>query len=84
MVQQWISFTALTTTLCNPSNTLSIIKKAHQNMHFLRKLKRVGMTSSILRSFYRSGPESTQTSCIIVRYCSCTVTEEQVPKLLVK
>lgn len=61
----------LSNTLIWRDNTCSIIKKAHQRLYFLRKLKRAGLNSNILCSFYRCAVESTLTSCITVWYCSC-------------
>jgi hypothetical protein len=52
------------------------IKKAHQRLYFLKKLKGAGMSTAILKSFYRCGVESILPSCITVWYCS-TVAEKQ-------
>lgn len=48
----------LSNTLTWRYNTCSIIKKAHQCLYFLRKLKRAGLNSNILSSFYRCAVES--------------------------
>ena len=53
------------------------IKKALQQLYFLRMLKGAGMSTSILKSFYRCVVENILTSCITVWYCSCTVAEKQ-------
>ncbi len=53
----------LTNTLTWCINTSRIIKKAHQHLYFLRKLK----------SFHGCVVESTLTPCITVWYASCTV-----------
>ena len=67
----------LTNTLTWQDNTMHTIKKAHQRLYFLRKLKGAGMSTDILKAFYRCVVESILTSCITVWYCSCTVVEKQ-------
>ncbi|KAK0136975.1 hypothetical protein N1851_026841 [Merluccius polli] len=67
----------LTNTLTWRDNTMHTIKKAHQRLYFLRKLKGAGMSTAILKAFYRCVVESILTSCITVWYCSCTVAEKQ-------
>ena len=45
-------------------HTSSTIKKAHQHLHFLRRLKRAHLSPSILTTFYRGTIESVLTSCM--------------------
>ena len=42
----------LTNTLTWRENTMHTIKKAHQRLYFLKKLKGAGMSTAILKSFY--------------------------------
>ena len=58
----------LNNTLTWRDNTMHTIKKAHQWLYFLRKLKGAGMSTDILKAFYRCVVESILTSCITVRY----------------
>ena len=67
----------LSNSLTWQDNTTNIIKKAHQRLYFLRKLKRAGLNANILSSFYRCVVESVLTSCTTVWYSSCTVAEKQ-------
>ena len=45
-------------------HTSSLVKKAHQCLHFLRRLKRAHLNPSILTTFYRGTIESVLTSSI--------------------
>ncbi len=51
-------------------NTTHLSKRAQQRMHFLRRLKQVGIRSSILTTFYRASVESVLTACITSWYGS--------------
>ncbi|KAI3351371.1 hypothetical protein L3Q82_005914 [Scortum barcoo] len=69
-------------------NTSCLIRKAHQRLYFLRRLRRTpgwGAGSSVLTSFYRCVVESVLSSCIIVWHGSCSVyaTLSQVPNMRV-
>ncbi len=46
------------------AHTDAVLKKAHQRLFFLRRLRKFGTSPSILRSFYTCSVESTQTGCI--------------------
>ena len=48
----------LTNTLTWRENTMHTIKKAHQRLYILRKLKGAGMFTAILESFYKCVVES--------------------------
>ncbi len=46
------------------AHTDAVLKKSHQRVFFLRRLRKFGMSPSILRSFYTCTVESNLTSCI--------------------
>ncbi len=46
------------------THTDAVLKKAHQHLFFLRRLRKFGTSPSILRSFYTCTVESILTSCI--------------------
>ncbi len=46
------------------AHTDAVLKKAHQRLFFLRRLRKFGMSPSILRSFYTCTVESILTGCI--------------------
>ncbi len=48
------------------THTDAVLKKSHQRLFFLRRLRKFGMSPSILRSFYTCTVESILTGCIIV------------------
>ncbi|KAI3376031.1 hypothetical protein L3Q82_016564 [Scortum barcoo] len=52
-------------------NTSCLIRKAHQRLYFLRRLRRAGLGSSVLTSFYRCVVESVLSSC------SCSAAEKK-------
>ena len=58
------------------NNTVSIVKKAHPCLYFLRGLRHAGLAISVLTSFYRCVVESVLTStvwygnCSAARHCS--------------
>ncbi|KAI3352930.1 hypothetical protein L3Q82_019493 [Scortum barcoo] len=58
-------------------NTSCLIRKAHQRLYFLRRLRRAGLGSSVLTSFYRCVVESVLSSCIIVWHGSCSAGREE-------
>ncbi len=55
------------------ANTTRLVRKAHQRLYFLRKLRRAGLGSSVLRSFYHCAVESVLCTCITVRHGSWMV-----------
>ncbi|KAI3374708.1 hypothetical protein L3Q82_021019 [Scortum barcoo] len=65
-------------------NTSCLIRKAHQRLYFLRRLRRAGMGSSVLTSFYRCVVESVLSSCIIVWHGSCSAAEKKALQRVVK
>lgn len=56
----------ITDNLLWSTNTTFLIKKGHQHLFFLHKLKEVRVQAPIRCSFYRGTTESIQTSCITV------------------
>ncbi|KAI3375445.1 hypothetical protein L3Q82_003690 [Scortum barcoo] len=58
--------------------------QAHQRLYFLRRLRRAGLGSSVLTSFYRCVVESVLSSCIIVWHGSCSVAEKKALQRVVK
>ncbi len=46
------------------AHTDAVLKKSHQRLFFLRRLRKFGMSPSILRSFYTCTVESILTGCI--------------------
>ncbi|KAI3372152.1 hypothetical protein L3Q82_007008 [Scortum barcoo] len=66
------------------NNTSSLIRKAHQRLYFLRRLRRAGLGSSVLTSFYRCVVESVLSSCIIVWHGSCSAAEKKALQRVVK
>ncbi|KAI3373987.1 hypothetical protein L3Q82_022554, partial [Scortum barcoo] len=65
-------------------NTSCLIRKAHQCLYFLRRLRRAGLGSSVLTSFYRCVVESVLSSCIIVWHGSCSAAEKKALQRVVK
>ncbi|KAI3363340.1 hypothetical protein L3Q82_011965, partial [Scortum barcoo] len=58
--------------------------QAHQRLYFLRRLRRAGLGSSVLTSFYRCVVESVLSSCIIVWHGSCSAAEKKALQRVVK
>ncbi|KAM8883007.1 uncharacterized protein ACB058_018293 [Synchiropus picturatus] len=66
------------------TNTTALAKKAQQRLYFLRKLKRAGVPSPIMCTFYRGTIESVLTSCITVWFVSCTIACRKTLQLVVR
>ena len=66
------------------TNTSSLVRKAHQRLYFLRRLRRAGLGSSVLTAFYRCAVESILCSCITVWHGSCSVAEKKALQRVVK
>ncbi|KAI3366413.1 hypothetical protein L3Q82_000568 [Scortum barcoo] len=75
-VPSW-AYTSLTTSPGARTLPCLIIRKAHQRLYFLRRLRCAGMGSSVLTSFYRCVVESVLSSCIIVWHGSCSAAEKK-------
>ncbi len=54
------------------AHTDAVLKKAHQCLFFLRRLRKFGMSPSILRSFYTCTVESILTGCITAWFGNST------------
>ncbi|GAA6231470.1 uncharacterized protein LOC109141784 [Lates japonicus] len=65
------------------TNTSCLIRKAHQRLYFLRRLRRARLGSSVLTS-YRCVVESVLSSCIIVWHGSCSAAEKKALHRVVK
>ena len=65
-------------------NTSSLIKKAHQRLFFLRRLRKAKLSRQTLKNFYRCAVESTITYCITAWYGNCTVAERKSLQRVVK
>src|SRR4029434_7482942 len=65
-------------------NTSTLVKKAHQRLFFLRRLKAAHLSPQILVNFYRCTIESILTNCISVWFGSCSVADRQTLQRVVK
>ncbi len=54
------------------AHTDAVLKKSHQRLFFLRRLRKFGMNPSILRSFYTCTVESILTGCITAWFGNST------------
>ncbi len=54
------------------AHTDAVLKKSHQRLFFLRRLRKFGMSPSILRSFYTCTVESILTGCITAWFGNST------------
>ncbi len=54
------------------AHTVAVLKKAHQRLFFLRRLRKFGISVSILRSFYTCTVESILTGCITALFGNST------------
>ncbi len=62
----------ITEDLTGSDHTDAVLKKAHQHLFFLRRLRKFEMSLSILRSFYSCTVESILTSCITAWFGNST------------
>ena len=65
-------------------NSSKLIKKAHQRLFFLRKLKKAHLSPQILVNFYRCIIESILTNCVTVWYGNCSVSDRKALQRVVK
>ena len=65
-------------------NTSSLVKKAHQRLFFLRRLRKAQLSPLILTNFYRCTIESILTNCITVWYGNCTASDRKSLQRVVK
>ncbi len=54
------------------THTDAVLKKSHQRLFFMRRLRKFGMSPSILRSFYTCTVESILTGCITTWFGNST------------
>ncbi|KAI4896076.1 hypothetical protein NFI96_027208, partial [Prochilodus magdalenae] len=66
------------------NNTSSLVRKAHQRLYFLRRLRRAGLGSSVLTSFYRCVVESVLCCSINVWHGSCSAADRKALQMVVK
>ncbi|KAI4874406.1 hypothetical protein NFI96_007553, partial [Prochilodus magdalenae] len=66
------------------NNTSSLVRKAHQRLYFLRRLRRAGLGSSVLTSFYRCVVESVLCSSINVWHESCSAADRKALQMVVE
>ncbi|KAI4899819.1 hypothetical protein NFI96_005030 [Prochilodus magdalenae] len=62
----------------------TLVERAQQRLHFLRRLRRVNLPQQLLCNFYRSTVESILTSCITVWCGSATSAERKALQRVVK
>ncbi|TKS65262.1 putative RNA-directed DNA polymerase from transposon X-element [Collichthys lucidus] len=74
----------ITNDLTWSTNTSYLVRKAHQRLYFLRRLRRAGLGSSVLTSFYRCVVESAMCTCITVWHGSCSAAEKKALQRVVK
>ncbi|KAK3554856.1 hypothetical protein QTP86_000962 [Hemibagrus guttatus] len=65
-------------------NTTQLVKKAQQQLYFLRRLRKFGMPFKILNNFYSCVIESVLTNCITVWYGSTTMRDRKHLQRVVK
>ncbi|KAI4871589.1 hypothetical protein NFI96_021134, partial [Prochilodus magdalenae] len=66
------------------NNTSSLVRKAHQRLYFLRRLRQAGLGSSVLTSFYRCVVESVLCFSINVWHGSCSAADRKALQRVVK
>uniref|UniRef100_A0A3B1IEK6 Reverse transcriptase domain-containing protein n=1 Tax=Astyanax mexicanus TaxID=7994 RepID=A0A3B1IEK6_ASTMX len=74
----------LTSNLTWSNNTSTLVRKAHQRLYFLRRLRRAGLGSVVLTSFYRCVVESVVCSSINVWHGSCSAADRKALQRVVK
>ncbi len=66
------------------AHTDAVLKKAHQHLFFLRRLRKFGMSPSILRSFYSCTVESILTGCITAWFGNSTAVNRKALQRVVR
>ncbi|XP_049329271.1 uncharacterized protein LOC125791563 [Astyanax mexicanus] len=74
----------LSSNLTWSNNTSTLVRKAHQRLYFLRRLRRAGLGSAVLTSFYRFVVESVVCSSINVWHGSCSAADRKALQRVVK
>ncbi len=62
----------------------AVLKKSHQRLFFLRRLRKFGMSPSILRSFYTCTVESILTGCITAWFGNSTAGNRKALQIVVR
>ena len=65
-------------------NTQHIAKKSQQQLYFLRKLRKFGLSSKLLSNFYRCTVESLLSNSIEVWFGNCTVQVRKAVQRVIK
>ncbi|XP_054630180.1 transmembrane protein 17A isoform X2 [Dunckerocampus dactyliophorus] len=65
-------------------NTQQIMKKSQRRLYFLRRLRKFGMSTTILSCFYRCTMESVLTASITVWYGNCTTRDRKALQRVIK
>lgn len=65
-------------------NTVTLVKRSHQRLYFLRSLRRANVSQPLLLSIYRCAVESILTYGILVWFTSCTVAERRALQGIIK
>ncbi len=66
------------------AHTDAVLKKTHQDLFFLRRLRKFGISISILRSFYTCTVESILTGCITAWFGNSTAGNSKALKRVVR
>ncbi len=66
------------------AHTDAVLKKAHQRLFFLRRLRKFGTSPRILRSFYTCTVESILTGCITAWYGNSTASNRRALQRVVR
>jgi len=74
----------ITENLTWSAHTDAVLKKAHQRLFFLRRLRKFGMSPSILRSFYSYTVESILTGCITAWFGNSTAGKSKALQRVVR
>jgi len=65
-------------------NTSTLVKKTHQRLFFLRRLKKIHMSPQILVNSYRCTIEGILTNCITVWYDNCSSADRKLLQRVVE
>ena len=63
--------------------TAALVKKGHQRLLFLRRLRRAHLPTPILTKFYRGTIENVLTSCISIWAADCKVSDWKAEKIII-
>lgn len=76
--------THITEDLTWATHTFTVISKAENNLHFLRKLRGDRLPQNILLNFYQWTMKSILIYCITTWYASCTRKEQKALQIVIK